>query len=177
MPPIVSQNSEYLRQYLKAKTIRQRLFDGEKKPARADLYLKSQDFGKVAHVASATPALLAPPAENTVARIKYDVSKKYDIAIPFLEGVRRNAYFVQARNECYYRAYVEIGKSLPQIARLMGGRDHTTILRGFRRYGDWMHRKCQGYLTQKTRCEIIEWRLIIDGLPKTKNGGAYAAFE
>jgi chromosomal replication initiator protein len=54
---------------------------------------------------------------------------KYDVL-----SNRRNAELVFARHAVMYWACRRTGLSLPQIGRLLGGRDHTTILHGKRAY-------------------------------------------
>lgn len=63
--------------------------------------------------------------------IKY---KPFGVVYADLFSQRRWKEIVLARQECYYRARMETGKSLPEIARFFGGRDHTTILHGIRQY-------------------------------------------
>jgi hypothetical protein len=59
---------------------------------------------------------------------------KYGCTILDLKSARRTRKYTQARFECYWRARRETALSLPQIGRLMGGRDHTTVLHGCKKY-------------------------------------------
>jgi hypothetical protein len=59
---------------------------------------------------------------------------KYSCTILDLKSARRTRKYTQARFECYWRARRETALSLPQIGRLMGGRDHTTVLHGCKKY-------------------------------------------
>lgn len=53
-----------------------------------------------------------------------------------LRSDRRSAHLVLARQFVIYWACRLTQLSLPQIGKLLGGRDHTTILHGKRRYPD-----------------------------------------
>lgn len=61
-----------------------------------------------------------------------EVCKKHDISKGNMMSRRRRQDLVAARFEAYYRLSEETTLSLPQIGRLMGGRDHTTVLYGIR---------------------------------------------
>lgn len=52
---------------------------------------------------------------------------------PELLSARRTQIFVAARADCIWHASVAYGLSLPLIGRLMGKRDHTTVLHALRR--------------------------------------------
>lgn len=69
--------------------------------------------------------------------IKFDTYVKYS---PYglqkndLITARRDWLSCLARFECFYRCRNETGKSYPYIGKHFGGRDHTTVLSGIRRY-------------------------------------------
>jgi chromosomal replication initiation ATPase DnaA len=62
----------------------------------------------------------------------------------------RDAAYVLCRQEAAYRLKYELNFSLSQIGRLMGHRDHTTVLHAIRRYeknlalgqGPWASKSC-----------------------------------
>lgn len=60
--------------------------------------------------------------------IKYNVSPKEMI------GNRRSRYIAWPRQEAYYRCSKETCASLPEIGRVFGDRDHTTIAHGIKRH-------------------------------------------
>lgn len=62
------------------------------------------------------------------------VCVKYGIVENELMAHRRNIEMVQARSEIYWLSRNNTRLSFPEIARLMDGRDHTTIIHGVTRY-------------------------------------------
>ena len=69
----------------------------------------------------------------TIASVLDAVSNHY--GIPKLEIIshRRMQRIVRPRQVCYYLAKHMTGKSLPEIGRRLGKRDHTSILSGINR--------------------------------------------
>lgn len=51
-----------------------------------------------------------------------------------LTGPSRQAHVVLPRQECYWRMREQFRFSLPEIGQRLGGRDHTTVLHGIRKY-------------------------------------------
>lgn len=62
-----------------------------------------------------------------------EVSRFYDIPILALKSIRRDGRTAYARQVACYVAYKETSLSFPAIGRLLGNRDHTTILHGVRK--------------------------------------------
>ena len=81
---------------------------------------------------SPKPAFEHP--ETPSFRIMREVSEKHEMTIRQMKGDSRKFRFVKARQEAAYRLRLELGYSLPQIGRLLGKRDHTTILHAIRRH-------------------------------------------
>lgn len=71
---------------------------------------------------------------RTYNEILFFTAQKYSVSVAELKGERRDKNMVRARHECFYRISKELGYSLPKIGRLIGGRDHTTVLAGIRRH-------------------------------------------
>ena len=70
---------------------------------------------------------------QTIANILREVALDHGLTIAALTGQARSRHIVRPRQEVYYRAFVECSHlSYPEIARRIGGRDHTTILHGVR---------------------------------------------
>lgn len=70
-------------------------------------------------------------------QIAVEVSEKYsNIGVSYndLFGVRKNMKAIVARYEAYYRCHCETTNSLPAIGRYFGGKHHTTVWHGIRRY-------------------------------------------
>lgn len=61
------------------------------------------------------------------------VARLCGITVSDLTGADRSASYVRARLTAYAVAR-DCGYSLPEIGRAMGGRDHTTVLSGSRRF-------------------------------------------
>lgn len=57
----------------------------------------------------------------------------HGISAAEIVGPRRDRYIVAARQVAMYVARRDTRASLPEIARRMGGRDHTTVLHGYRK--------------------------------------------
>ena len=66
--------------------------------------------------------------------IMREVCDKHGISKSELLSPRRAVPIVAARHEAMYRMSKETTMSLPAIGRRMGGRDHTTVLHGIRKY-------------------------------------------
>lgn len=62
-----------------------------------------------------------------------EVAKKHEMGVEQMLGLSRKQSFVNARHEAMYELHL-MGLSLPMIGRMMGRRDHTTVLHGIRRY-------------------------------------------
>lgn len=70
-------------------------------------------------------------------QIALEVAKKYiDLGVTYsqLFSPQRSKEIVAARQECFYRCGTETRNSLPAIGRYFGGKDHTTVLHGIRKY-------------------------------------------
>lgn len=73
----------------------------------------------------------------TMKQISLEVAKKYaNLGITYAQlfSAQRHREIVAARQECFYRCSVETNKSLPEIGRYFGNKDHTTVLHGIRKY-------------------------------------------
>jgi hypothetical protein len=79
------------------------------------------------------PAPLSP-TETPVRRILSEVAKKHCVLVSDIQGRSHKKKFVWPRQEAAYRMSVELKFSLGQIGRVLGGRDHTTILHGIIRH-------------------------------------------
>ena len=72
---------------------------------------------------------------QSVANILQEVAKDYGLTVSALKSHNRSRHITQPRQEAYYRAFVECPHvSYPEIARRIGGRDHTTVYAGVRRH-------------------------------------------
>jgi chromosomal replication initiation ATPase DnaA len=80
-----------------------------------------------------------PPAEAHIQAIM----QEYQITRTDLLGPRKDAYCMPARQQLYVRLLCDpfrwvagepVYRSLPQVGKIVGKRDHTTVLYGLRRY-------------------------------------------
>jgi|SRR5215831_663881 len=85
----------------------------------------------------ALPPILPPKAEEllpnkgpNVFRIRGEVCRYYSIELDLLCGPRRSKRIMRPRQVTYYLAHELTTASLSYIARLIGNRDHSTILHG-----------------------------------------------
>ncbi len=70
---------------------------------------------------------------QTVANILREVALEHGLTVAALIGQGRSRHIAWPRQEAYYRAFTECPHlSYPEIARRIGGRDHTTVLHGVR---------------------------------------------
>ena len=78
----------------------------------------------------------APPvtAETPARRVLSEVADKHGMPSTVFRSQSRDAAYVLCRQEAAYRLKYELNFSLSQIGRLMGHRDHTTVLHAIRRY-------------------------------------------
>jgi len=67
-------------------------------------------------------------------RILRDVAERHGVSPRDILGPRCLKVFTIPRFEFYYRVVSETKLSFPQIGRICGGRDHTTVLHGVRSY-------------------------------------------
>lgn len=71
-------------------------------------------------------------------RIALDVCEKRGVRLIDVCSARRSTPLVLARHEIMYRLHMETNMSYPAIGRRLGGRDHTTVMYGVRRYVERM---------------------------------------
>ena len=83
-----------------------------------------------------TPHAKAPeaPVETPARKILNEVADKHNMPVAAFRSQQRKMPFVRLRQEACYRLSMELGFSLSQIGRLMGNRDHTTILNAIHMY-------------------------------------------
>ena len=77
--------------------------------------------------------LRASDRKVTVEEIQRKVSEHYNIRLSDIIGPRRVRVIARPRQVAMYLAKQLTTRSLPEIGRRFGGRDHTTIMHGVRR--------------------------------------------
>jgi chromosomal replication initiation ATPase DnaA len=82
-------------------------------------------------------AILSEPIPmplTSTQQILKEVAEKHGITIQDLKGPCRRLKYALPRHEAAYRIVKELGFSLPKTGRVLGKRDHTTILNSVRKY-------------------------------------------
>ena len=105
------------------------------------------------------------PAETPARRILNEVAEKHKMPVGAFRSKSRTMPFINLRHEACYRLSTELGFSLMQIGRLMGNRDHTTVLNAIRR-----HKKilAEGY-KPKTRTKCVSNACVTQVEPQTQH--------
>ena len=77
--------------------------------------------------------------EKQLAReIMREIGKRFEVSLAEMKGDRRSVRVVEARHGAMAEIYVQCpGMSLPEIGRMFGGRDHTTVLSAIKKLGVW----------------------------------------
>ena len=68
-----------------------------------------------------------------IKKIVQSVARHYRVSVPDILSARRTAAIIRPRQVAMYLSKVLTPRSLPEIGKHMGGRDHTTVLYGARR--------------------------------------------
>ena len=92
----------------------------------------SEGMAKAQEIIESQKIISVP--RNRGAEIVKEVCEKHGLKIEDVISERRHQYLVRPRQEIMYRLCTETDWSLPRIGRLLGGRDHTTILHGKRKF-------------------------------------------
>ena len=113
------------------------------------------------------PPAKAPeaPVETPARRILNEVADKHNMPVAAFRSQSRTMPFINLRHEACYRLSTELGFSLKQIGRLMGNRDHTTVMNAIQR-----HKKIlvEGY-KPKTRKSRVSNACVTKVEPQTQN--------
>jgi chromosomal replication initiation ATPase DnaA len=101
--------------------------------------------------------LAAKRPEFEMARvILEEIANKHAITVADLKGPSRERHIAWPRQEAMKAVKDRLGWSLPRIARLLGGRDHTTILKGIRAHEERQrYHKERGFYTERARTWLV----------------------
>ena len=86
------------------------------------------------------PEPVSPPSppvripETPAQTILREVAEKHNMSVRQIQSAARLKAYVSARQEASYRLNIELGFSLKQIGRMLGNRDHTTVLHAIHRH-------------------------------------------
>lgn len=81
---------------------------------------------------SPPPPILSGASQ--IVRIQRWTAKRFGIHVSDLKGPSRRAPFVMPRQFAIYVSRTYTGRSLPDVGRRFGGRDHTTVLHATRKF-------------------------------------------
>lgn len=73
------------------------------------------------------------PTSRTVGAIQRMVARHFDVTMAEMLSRRRYAHLVFVRHVAFYLARTHTKRSLPEIGRMFGGMDHTSVLNGVRK--------------------------------------------
>lgn len=81
----------------------------------------------------------------TIASIQAAVAARYHVSVKAMKGRRKNPRIIRPRHAAMYLSRRLTGHSLTVIGRHFGGRHHTTIMHGYQRTQERVHRnsKCE----------------------------------
>ena len=87
--------------------------------------------------------LRASDRKITVEEIQRKVSEHFNIRLSDLIGPKRVRTFARPRQMAMYLSKQLTSRSLPEIGRRFGGRDHTTVMHGVRKIEELMQKDSQ----------------------------------
>lgn len=87
--------------------------------------------------------LKASDRKVTVEEIQRKVSEHYNIRLSDMIGPKRLRTYARPRQIAMYLAKQLTSRSLPEIGRRFGGRDHTTVMHGVKRIEELAHKDSQ----------------------------------
>lgn len=87
--------------------------------------------------------LRASERKITVEEIQRRVSEHYNIRLSDMLGPKRLRSYARPRQVAMYLAKQLTSRSLPEIGRRFGGRDHTTVMHGVKRIEELRHQDSQ----------------------------------
>jgi len=82
--------------------------------------------------------LSKPMPLTSTQQILKEVAEKHGVTVEDLKGPCRRLKYALPRHEAAYRIVKELGFSLPKTGRVLGKRDHTTILNSVRKHAKRM---------------------------------------
>lgn len=77
--------------------------------------------------------IVSPSWQGSIKKIQFAICKEYGVTLADLFSQRRGAEIVRPRQVAMFLCKRLTNRSLPEIARRFGGRDHTTALHAIRK--------------------------------------------
>ncbi len=87
--------------------------------------------------------LLAHDRRLTIDEIQKQVAAHYNIKLSDMHSARRSRVVARPRQVAMYLAKQLTSKSLPEIGRKFGGKDHTTVMHAVKRIDELMQADCE----------------------------------
>lgn len=84
--------------------------------------------------AGSRPVEFAHKDQRRAAAIIAFVARRHCVTVAALKSEQRFVEVAHARQEAYYRLLTEVAMSSPEVGRMLGGRDHSTVLSGAKAY-------------------------------------------
>jgi len=101
------------------------------------------------------PPHLARAVGNELLR---DVARCFGLTVADLKGRGRDTMLVQARSVCA-RLLRDRGLSYPHVGRILGGRDHSTIIHALDQFGMY----CNANAMVRDTYQLMRAREVVDG--------------
>lgn len=73
---------------------------------------------------------VVPPKRSRAEEVIAEVAEKHGLTVADLRGPQRSREYAWPRQEAMYRLFRVLGLSSTVTGRMLGGRDHTTVLSG-----------------------------------------------
>ena len=112
-------------------------------PAKAFVPKKAPTATMVVPDSETIIKLFEPKFSSPSNEIIYRVAQKHGVSVADLKGQCRKHMFVRARQEAAYEIREQRGLSLPQISKMLGDRDHTSILHGIKRHTAFLAKQAE----------------------------------
>jgi len=109
-----------------------RLVRNQMSDAEAQMYEHSYLYNLARSIDAMELSHKLSNGEPSLQRLLLETAAKYGFTVPELIASRRDKAAVNARHEYMWRAKTETSKSIVQIGKACGGRDHTTVLHGLK---------------------------------------------
>lgn len=119
-----------------AKNIQYNIRELEGALNRVMVYCQFNDLNPTLEIASdILSEILATPKKQSVSceKVVEIVAGFYNLKINEIKGIKRNKELVLPRQISMFLMREEIGQSFPKIAQVLGGKDHTTIMYGYKK--------------------------------------------
>jgi chromosomal replication initiator protein len=100
--------------------------------------------------------LVRLPVKLRVSDVRDHVAKYFRLSVEDLCGPRRTRDLVRPRQTAMYLARKLTGRSTPQIGKVFGNRDHTTVMHAVKQIERLVGGECEdlAFVVPKLQCEL-----------------------